>query len=111
MAINAEDKPTEEAVLDVMRSIQRQERYRLKKKYFVGVPANEVRTTSPVSTMDDAQWRALVVHWSDPKNMVWVSAHIIFIHIYFPEHITLTHLTCSLPCRKQVIITSTVVPK
>lgn len=35
-------------------------RYRLKQKYFNGVPANEIRTTSPVASMTDEQWRALV---------------------------------------------------
>ena len=51
-------------------------RYRLKNKYFNGVPANEIRTTSPVACMTDEQWKALVAKWSDPKNMVWVSSHI-----------------------------------
>jgi len=53
--------------------------YRLKNKYFNGVPANEIRTTSPVACMTDEQWKALVAKWSDPKNMVWVSSHIFFL--------------------------------
>jgi hypothetical protein len=44
----------------------------LKKKYFNGVPANEITTTSPIGYMSDAQWRALVAKWTDPKNMVCV---------------------------------------
>jgi len=43
-------------------------RYRLKNKYFNGVPANEIRTTSPVACMTDEQWKALVAKWSDPKK-------------------------------------------
>ena len=46
-------------------------RYRLKKKYFDGVAANQVRTTSPCSSMNDAQWKKLVDMWSDPKHKVW----------------------------------------
>jgi hypothetical protein len=47
-------------VTDLMRTTIKNQRYRLKKKYFNGVPANEIRTTSPVGYMSDAQWRALV---------------------------------------------------
>ncbi|XP_066353498.1 uncharacterized protein [Miscanthus floridulus] len=43
-------------------------RYLLKKKYFNGIPANQVRTTSPLGTMTDEQWRALVYMWSTPKH-------------------------------------------
>jgi hypothetical protein len=70
LAINKEDKATEEACTDIMRSGVRQLRYRLKKKYFIGVPADQIRTTSPVPSMTDEQWRALVAKWTDPKNMV-----------------------------------------
>ncbi|XP_066323972.1 uncharacterized protein [Miscanthus floridulus] len=49
--------------------VQAAKRYRLKKKYFNGVSANEIRTTSPVECMTDEQWRELVAKWSDPKNM------------------------------------------
>ena len=43
-----------------MRSAIKNLRYRLKKKYFNGVPANEIRTTSPVDYMSNAQWRDLI---------------------------------------------------
>jgi len=72
LAINTNDKPIEDACTDMLRSGVRQRRYRLKKKYFNGVSANEIRTTSPVECMTDEQWRELVAKWSDPKNMVWV---------------------------------------
>ena len=70
LAINLDDKPTEEACTDMLRSGVRQMRYRLKNKYFNGVPANVIRTTSLVACMTDEQWKALVAKWSDPKNMV-----------------------------------------
>jgi len=58
------------ACVDMLKGGQRQMRYRLKKKYFDGVPANLVRTTSPVTCMTDDQWRALVEMWSNPKHKV-----------------------------------------
>ncbi|XP_066166494.1 uncharacterized protein [Oryza sativa Japonica Group] len=44
------------------------EHAKLKQKYFDGVPANQVRTTSPCSSMTDEQWRKLVDMWSNPKH-------------------------------------------
>ena len=46
--------PTQEACWNVMQSAVWQECYRLKRKYFNGVPANQIRMTSPVSSMNDA---------------------------------------------------------
>lgn len=46
-------KPVKDACVDMLKRGQRQRRYTLKKKYFDGVPANQVRTTSPVSCMND----------------------------------------------------------
>jgi len=68
LAINPEDKPTEEACTDMLRSGVRQMRYRLKNKYFNGKPANEIPTTSPVACMSDAEWRVLVAKWCNPKK-------------------------------------------
>ena len=45
-------------------------RCKLKKQYFNGIPANAVRTTSPLSTMTDMQWKQLVDMWSNPKHKV-----------------------------------------
>jgi hypothetical protein len=70
LSVNTEDKATKEACTDTLRSAVKNQRYRLKQKYFNGVPANEIRITSLVSYMTDEQWRALVAKWSDPKNMV-----------------------------------------
>lgn len=87
MAIKTDDKPTKEACTDLMRTTVKNQRYRLKAKYFNGVAANEVPTTSPVPYMTDLQWKALVAKWTDPKHMVWVSCHILFftfsLHINF----------------------------
>jgi hypothetical protein len=63
-------KPVKDACVDMLKRGQRQRRYTLKKKYFDGVLANQVRTTSPVSCMSDDQWRALVEMWSSPKHKV-----------------------------------------
>jgi len=39
----------------VFKAAIQQNRYRLKQEYFVGVPANEIPTTSPLHTMNDGQ--------------------------------------------------------
>jgi len=77
MDVNNDDA-TKAACADVMQSAIRNQRYRLKKKYFNGVPANEVRTTSPVQNMTDEEWIALVSHWSDPKKKVCSKFAIFF---------------------------------
>ncbi|TVU46683.1 hypothetical protein EJB05_06233, partial [Eragrostis curvula] len=56
-------------VCDYIAKVSRRQ-HRLKKKYFDGVPANEVTTTSPVSSMTDEQWGKLVKMWSSPKHKV-----------------------------------------
>uniref|UniRef100_K3ZNZ9 Uncharacterized protein n=1 Tax=Setaria italica TaxID=4555 RepID=K3ZNZ9_SETIT len=43
-------------------------RYKLKQKHFVGVPANEIPTTSLFSYMTDLQWCKLVDKWSTAHN-------------------------------------------
>jgi len=59
------------ACADLLKCGQRQMRHKLKKEYFDGVPANQVRTTSPINSMTDEQWKALVTMWSNPKHKVW----------------------------------------
>jgi hypothetical protein len=110
LAINTNYCRTKVATTDLMRSVIKTQRYRLKKTYFNGVPANEIRTTSPVRYMSDGEWSALVAKWSDPKNMVWVSCHIFLIHYQFAKYLNLNmsyHLACSISCRKHVKRTST----
>ena len=55
----------------VFKAAIQQNRYRLKQDYFVGVPANEIPTTSPLPTMNDGHWRQLVHMWSSPESKVF----------------------------------------
>jgi len=66
--MDVNSKAVHEACTDLLKCGQRQMRYRLKKQYFDGVPANQVRTTSPIKQMTDEQWRELVEMWSCPKH-------------------------------------------
>ena len=49
-----------EAFSDLLKKEQRQMRYRLKKQYFDGTPANQVRTTLTLTTMTDSEWMELM---------------------------------------------------
>lgn len=64
-------KEVKVACKDLLKSGQRQMRYRLKRDYFDGVPLNQVRKTSPLATMTDVQWQKLVELWSSARHMVW----------------------------------------
>jgi hypothetical protein len=68
--IDKDAMPVKDAFSDLLKKGQRQMRYKLKKQYFNGIPANAVRTTSPLSTMTDMQWKQLVDMWSNPKHKV-----------------------------------------
>jgi len=68
--MDTESKPVKYACADLLKCAQRQMRYRLKKAYFNDVPANQVRTTSPLKNMTDEQWLELVKTWSTPKHKV-----------------------------------------
>jgi len=96
LAVNNDDA-TKAACADVMQSAIRNQRYRLKKKYFNGVPANEVRATSPVQNMTDEEWIALVAHWSDPKNKV-CSNFSIFFNLYLEADL-ISACVCSKPLK------------
>ena len=52
----------------MMKLAVRQQRHRLKKKYFDPFPLHSVRKTSPVKCMDNQQWLDLVESWMDPKK-------------------------------------------
>lgn len=54
----------------MMKSALRQQRYRLKKKYFNPYPLHLVTKTSPVKSMTDVQWNQLVEVWKNPIKMV-----------------------------------------
>jgi len=66
--MDVNSKAVHEACTDLLKCGQRQMRYRLKKQYFNEIPANQVRTTSPIKQMTDDQWRELVEMWSSPKH-------------------------------------------
>ncbi|XP_066376106.1 uncharacterized protein [Miscanthus floridulus] len=66
--IDANAGPVKDAFSDLLKKGQRQMRYRPKKQYFNGIPANEVRTTSPLTTITDMEWKQLVDMWSTPKH-------------------------------------------
>uniref|UniRef100_A0A0A9G9Q7 Uncharacterized protein n=1 Tax=Arundo donax TaxID=35708 RepID=A0A0A9G9Q7_ARUDO len=68
VTLNTNSKSVTDACADLLKSRQQQMRYRLKKTHFDGIPANQVRATSPLSSMTDNQWRALVDMWSDSKH-------------------------------------------
>ena len=72
-----------------MQSAVWQARYRLKKKYFIGVPADQIHMTSPVSSMNDAQLCELVKIWSSAKNKVCEP-------IDFLSTLAMVYLCCSL---------------
>ncbi|CAN6338320.1 unnamed protein product [Urochloa humidicola] len=67
-SMDPNQKSVQIACSDLLRGGQRQMRHRLKKTYFDDVPANQVRTTSPLKGMTDDQWKALVEMWSSPKH-------------------------------------------
>jgi hypothetical protein len=69
--MDADNTAVRAACIDMLKGGHRQMRYNLKKKYFNEVPANLVRTTSPVSCMTDDQWKLLVEMWSTSKHKVF----------------------------------------
>ena len=51
--MDTSDKATADACASVFKAAIRQNWYRLKQDYFVGVPANEIPATSPLPSMND----------------------------------------------------------
>ncbi|OQU79099.1 hypothetical protein SORBI_3008G095633 [Sorghum bicolor] len=62
--------PVKKACLAMMKEAVRQQRYKLKKRYFDAFPLHQVPKTSPVGTMTDVQWDHLVEHWKKEEKMV-----------------------------------------
>lgn len=58
------------ACVAMLKRAVRQQRYKLKKKYFDPYPLNLVLKTSPVECMSDLEWLNLVEHWKNEKKMV-----------------------------------------
>ncbi|TVU48956.1 hypothetical protein EJB05_00243, partial [Eragrostis curvula] len=50
--------------VNYINKVSRQMKYKLKKKFINNIPANDVVVKSPVSSMNDDQWGALVKLWS-----------------------------------------------
>jgi hypothetical protein len=55
LAIDINQQPTKDACYNVLQSSIKQRRYNLKKTYFTGITIDQIRTTSPVPYMTDAQ--------------------------------------------------------
>ncbi|TVU03605.1 hypothetical protein EJB05_50792, partial [Eragrostis curvula] len=68
-SMDTTSKPVISACDDMLKSGQRQMRYKLKKKYFDNVSESQRITKSPVSSMDDNQWAELLKLWSSPQHM------------------------------------------
>jgi hypothetical protein len=70
LAIDTRHEPIADACVSVFKSSIQPRQYKLKQQYFVGIPANEIPTISPISNMVDAQWCQLVDKWSNAHNKV-----------------------------------------
>ena len=81
--------PTQEACWNVLQCGVWHARYMLEQTYFNGVLANQIHMTSPVSSMNDAQWCELVEIWSSAKNKA-------FEPIDFLSSLVMVYLCCSL---------------
>ncbi|TVT98875.1 hypothetical protein EJB05_55792, partial [Eragrostis curvula] len=77
--IDINSMPVRDACADLLKGEQRQMRYRLKKKYFDGIHAKDVSITSPVKSMIDQQWWALVDMWSKPERKVWTFSYWYYV--------------------------------
>jgi hypothetical protein len=58
------------ACVAMMKKVVRQQRYKLKRRYFDALPLHMVPKTSPMGTMTDKQWDNLVEHWKTEQKMV-----------------------------------------
>ena len=66
----------------MMMKAVRQQRYKLKKKYFDPFPLHLVRRTSPVACMSNEQWIEIVESWKCPKKMVCLFLKSKFLLLY-----------------------------
>ena len=88
--------PVRKACTQMLKGAIRQQRYRLKQKYFNPFPLNLVTKTSPVCSMTDEQWNELVESWKGPKKMV---------HFFLETNNILvlpTTLSCQIQRRKKI---------
>ncbi|XP_025826583.1 uncharacterized protein LOC112901927 isoform X2 [Panicum hallii] len=67
--INTSDASVQNGCNQMMKNAVRQQRHRLKKKYFNPFPLHLVPKTSPIRSMTDQEWNELVEYWKTPKGM------------------------------------------
>jgi hypothetical protein len=66
----------QKACVAMLKRAVRQQRHKLKQKYFDAFPLHLVPKTSPVSSMSDGQWDTLVAYWKNENKMV-SSCHFV----------------------------------
>ncbi|KAE8804812.1 hypothetical protein D1007_19230 [Hordeum vulgare] len=66
--MNTDSETIKYACKDVLQKISKNQRHKIKKKYFDTVAANKVSTKSPVPDLTDDEWQALVQMWSTPRH-------------------------------------------
>ncbi|KAL6842940.1 hypothetical protein ACP4OV_027253 [Aristida adscensionis] len=66
-AMDVADPAAKRVCSDLLKSGVRQQRYRMKRKYFNGVPENEVLSRKP-PRVSQQEWENLVQKWKDPKH-------------------------------------------
>jgi hypothetical protein len=75
----------------MMKRVVRQQRHKLKKKYFDPYPLHLVLKTSPIARMSDLEWLKLVEYWKDEKKNGKLMSLIVI---------------SSLPCRSHMCLRS-----
>lgn len=75
--MDTDAEPVKKACAKMMKNAQRQQRYRLKRKYFDPYPLHLVTKKSPLKSMTDDQWNELVEGWKDQRKMVTCSCTTI----------------------------------
>ena len=84
--MDTKQSPVKDACQKHLQNGVQQFRYNLKKKFFDERPLCEVPTKSPARNMTDDEWRDLIEHWKDPRNMVSLLLNIevvvFYMHMY-----------------------------
>uniref|UniRef100_J3MSV6 Uncharacterized protein n=1 Tax=Oryza brachyantha TaxID=4533 RepID=J3MSV6_ORYBR len=66
--MNANDEVARATCTNIIKDGIRQQRYRLKSKYFNNVPISEVLSKGPPPRVSPEDWAKLVEKWTDPKH-------------------------------------------
>uniref|UniRef100_J3MK25 DUF4218 domain-containing protein n=1 Tax=Oryza brachyantha TaxID=4533 RepID=J3MK25_ORYBR len=66
--MNANDEVARATCTNILKDSIRQQRYRLKSKYFNNVPISEVLSKGPPPRVSPEDWAKLVEKWTDPKH-------------------------------------------